>query len=530
MKYAITLEDINGLPFNETYKNMIGGSDIDFFAIPGKEHYRLLSYFSTLFHNSTIIDIGTHAGLSSLALSYNKSNTIYTFYIADKVMPGIKTVENIHFCKDDLFNKDGFNQWKDIILSAPFIFLDVDPHNGKMEFDFLGYIQEIGYTGFIICDDIWYFKEMRDNFWYKIEDQYRYDLTDLGHWSGTGIITFNKEISFNKYDVSNWTLVTAYFNLTKCYDASREINEKDKGYYLSHSLSTLHLPHNLVIYCDEDSVQSIKDIRPTHLENKTIYIIRDFNDFRFKKDSKLLTENFDDYRKKIIINRQIKPYHFDNRNTASYYLFCLSRYAMLKETIELNHFKSTHFCWINFCIERMGFKNLIRLDEGLAVNRDKFSTCYIDYIPENLIKDTAEYFKWGRCSMCSGFFTGNAEYMYKVCDLIENKFLEYLEQGYGHADEQLYSPVYFENPEMFEHYYGDYHQMITNYKYIYDAAEPPIYNFITRSFENANYVKCYEACKFVFDSWALDKCHLNDDWLNKLFYYYMRCKKIVKDL
>ena len=139
---------------------------------------------------------------------------------------------------------------------------------------------------------------------------------------------------------------------------------------------------------------------------------------------------------------------------------------MLKEIIELNPINSTHFCWINFCIERMGFKNLIRLSEGLAVNRDKFSTCYIDYIPESMINNLNEYFEWGRCSMCSGFFTGNKEYMYKVCDLIEDKFLQYLELGYGHADEQLYSPVYFENPELFEHYYGDYHQMITNYKYI----------------------------------------------------------------
>jgi hypothetical protein len=35
----------------------------------------------------------------------------------------------------------------------------------------------------------------------------------------------------------------------------------------------------------------------------------------------------------------------------------------------------------------MGFKNLIRLEEALAVNRDKFSTCYIDYIPEKLMKE-----------------------------------------------------------------------------------------------------------------------------------------------
>jgi hypothetical protein len=358
--------------------------------------------------------------------------------------------------------------------------MDVDPHNGNMELDMYNYLKKINYKGFVICDDIWYFKEMRDNFWYKIEDEYRYDLTDIGHWSGTGIVTFNKSISFPKYNVSNWTLVTGYFNLTNCPDASDEIKKRDKNYYLQSSLSTLSLPHNLIIYCDIDSIDIIRNIRPTYLESKTKYIVCEFDNFKFKKN---FDQTFRDYREKIIKNRKEKPYNFDNRNTASYYLFCMSRYIMLKESIETNPFHSTHFAWINFCIERMGFRNLIRLDEGLSINRDKFSTCYIDYIPESLVKNVGEYFQYGRCGMCSGFFTGNAKYMYTVCDLIEDKFIEYLSNGYGHADEQLYSPVYFSNPSLFEHYYGDYTEMITNYVYAYDFPEKILWFFIKHSFE-----------------------------------------------
>jgi hypothetical protein len=529
MKYNITFDNLNNLDFDK-YKNIVyDEANIDFYSPPGKEHYKLLSYFSTLFNNSNIIDIGTHLGHSALALSYNKTNTIYSFDILDKVRPNIKNVENIKFFKDDLFDKETFDKWSELILSCPFIFLDVDPHNGIMEYTFINFLKEIDYQGIIICDDIWYFKEMRDNFWYKIEEMYRYDLTNIGHWSGTGIITFNKDISFDKYEISNWTLVTAYFNLTKCPDASEEINKRDQSYYLTHALFTLSLPYNLVIYCDEDSVNYIKELRPTYLESKTYYIIRNFEEFRFEKKSNLLNTNFSEYREIITSNRKNYPYQFDNRNTSSYYLFCMSRYIMLKEIIKKNPFHSTHFCWINFCIERMGYTNLIRLCEGLAVNRDKFSTCYIDFIPEKLIKTTNEYFKRGRCSMCSGFFTGNSEYMYKVCDLIENKFLQYLGQGYGHADEQLYSPVYFENPHLFEHYYGDYQQMITNYKYIYENADAPIYNFIKNSYENFYHEKCYEACKYVFNSYALGKCEISESWLFSLFYYYMNCKRILKD-
>jgi hypothetical protein len=189
----------------------------------------------------------------------------------------------------------------------------------------------------------------------------------------------------------------------------------------------------------------------------------------------------------------------------------------------------------------MGYSNLKYLDEALAVKRDKFSTCYIDYIPYELIKDVKEYFKWGRCSMCSGFFTGNKEYMYKVCGLILDKFLYYLSLGYGHADEQLYSPVYFENPDLFEHYYGDYQQMITNYKYIYEYPETILRNFINNSFKYNNFKKCIECCEFILTSLQLNKCHLNNNYmdlflekyviskLNTQFYFNKNCISTVQD-
>lgn len=515
---------LENLDFKNHFENIIEndefGTKDEFFEKPGRQHYKLLSYFSTLYNNSNIIDIGTHRGSSATALSYNQTNTIYSFDIVNKINnPKIRNISNIQFIYDDLFMEEGQQKWKDIILSAPFIFLDVDPHNGTMEIDFYHYLQRIQYQGFVICDDIWYFKDMRDKFWYQVPDSQKYDLTEFGHWSGTGIFTLNPDITFHKYDNSNWTLVTAYFNLAKCIDASKEIKERDQSYYLSHSFSCLSLPNQLVIYCDAESLPLIQAIRPSYLADKTRYVIWDFEEIQFKKNGVFLQEKFSDYRQKIIQNRQNQPYSFDNRNTASYYLFCMSRYAMLKQTIEMNPFQSTHFGWINFCIERMGIQNVMKLQEALSINRNKFSTVYIDYIPQSLVENTHEYFRWGRCGMCSGFFTGNGEYMYQVCDLIENKFLQYLEMGYGHADEQLYSPVYFENPDLFEHYYGDYQEMITNYKYIYDCPQKPIHNFIRNSFTHKNYVKCYEACQFLWNSLKLKKCTLPENYLHQLCIY-----------
>ena len=209
MKYSFTKEDLLSTSFTTTFAGIL--DDCPEFQGPiGKEHYKLLSYLSTLFNDSVILDIGTHRGSSALALSYNPTNTIHTFDICEKVTnAAIKARPNIVFHMDDLFDAATQVKWEAIVHQAPFIFLDVDPHNGHMERAFYEWLKRINYKGFVVCDDIWFFKEMRDNFWSTLLDEERYDLTDFGHWSGTGVFTFNRDITFPKADNSDWTLVTA---------------------------------------------------------------------------------------------------------------------------------------------------------------------------------------------------------------------------------------------------------------------------------------------------------------------------------
>jgi len=254
----------------------------------------------------------------------------------------------------------------------------------------------------------------------------------------------------------------------------------------------------------------------TSVKYKTKYVVTTFDDIRVAPDA----STFAEYRVQIAENRQRKPYRFDPRNTPSYYLFCLSRYWMMRETIAENPFGSTHFGWINFCMERMGFKNILHLEECLSVYRDKFSTCYIDFVPEQLVRNTAEYFQFGRCSMCSGFFTGNGDYMHQVAGLIIDQFRKYVAEGYGHADEQLYSPVFFENKSLFEPYFGDYSEMITNYKYIYERATEPVHNFIRNSYQHGQFELCLTACRVLLESLALEKCHLDENYLRQLDFYF----------
>ena len=492
----------------------------EFYGQPGREHYRLLAQLASQFNGEVIIDIGTHRGSSALALSTNPNNMVHSFDIIAKVAP--HTASNLHFHIADLWDPSVREQWKGILLGSKMIVLDIDPHAGNMEFEFYKWLKWSNYKGILVCDDIWYFKEMRDNFWLKIPSSEKLDVTCLGHWSGTGIVAFSEQpyefetllgmrtIGSEVGTENNWTIVTAYFDLTKMSDASASIKARPNTHYLDSSMATLSLEQPMVIFCEANNAEECKERRPAHLLEKTQIIVVDFEELPLTK-----------YRDTIIQNRSDHPYRQDDRNTASYYLLCMARYSLLKRVMKENPFGSTHFSWLNICIERMGYTNLQHLDEiFLGPLRDKVSTVYIDYIQKSLVDNVEQYFEYGRCSLCSGFFTGHADYMLRFCNAIEAKFLEYLEKGYGHADEQLYSPVYFENPDMFEVYYGDYFQMISNYRGMYENYTMPLRMLIPKSAQAKDWYTCLNASKWLYQSHQEKKCTMTNAELNQCLYYY----------
>ena len=493
------------IPFTKTALPI--SMDPEYAEPAGRQHYRLLEQLSAKVSNSTLVDIGTHKGMSAYALSTNPTNRVISFDIVAK--PGLPVKSNIEYHTDDLMSDEGRSKWSGVLLSSPFIFLDIDPHEGAREYEFYEWLRDNDYKGFLICDDIWYFKEMRDNFWYKIPSEHKIDVTDKGHSSGTGIVRFHPSDLWPAKDLSsNWTVVTAYFDLTKMIDASPSIKNRPASHYLASATSTLMLEQNVVVFCEPDMVDTLKALRPLHLLSRTRFISTSFEDFPMTK-----------YRNQIEENRKKIP-DMDDRNTVSYYLLCMARYAMLKQTIADNPFGSTHFAWLNICIERMGWKNLIQLPRVFEVNRDKFSTCYIDYQrKEDYLERVMRY---GRCSMCSGFFTGNARYMETFCDRIEDAFVECLGRGYGHADEQLFSLVYFDDPSIFEVYYGDYAEMITNYEWIRDSPQKPLYYLIKHSYDAGEYTTCLPGCIALWRSWKRGYATLSEQEVTHLVWYYER--------
>lgn len=151
----------------------------------GIEHYKLIAWIASQFQPHTVMDIGTHYGNSSLAMSLDKNAKIISYDIVEmkrlSVLP-----ENCDYRLGD-FREDPNT------MNAPFIFIDVDPHDGIQEKEFHEFFISKGYRGITLWDDIYCNQAMKD-WWNSIspthEKYKKVDLTSVGHWSGTGMIVY----------------------------------------------------------------------------------------------------------------------------------------------------------------------------------------------------------------------------------------------------------------------------------------------------------------------------------------------------
>lgn len=159
-------------------------NDIEFInyynADIGKEHYKLLSYISHIHDNINIIDLGTYKGASAIALSYNITNSVYSFDIVDSRTTNDKS--NVKYIIDDITN----GNYDDLIVSSHVIVLDV-AHTGVFEDLFLNYLISLNWKGLLIIDDIHLNNEMK-HFFSSISVGVKNDISEYGHYTGTGII------------------------------------------------------------------------------------------------------------------------------------------------------------------------------------------------------------------------------------------------------------------------------------------------------------------------------------------------------
>jgi hypothetical protein len=156
------------------------------------EAFQLLSHITKQFNDITIIDAGTHYGWSAYCLKENPKNKVITYDITDRFNNEyLKAVSNVEVKILDINKED-----HQIIHSAEVIYLDIDPHDGLQEKVFTDLLDRIEWQGYLFCDDI-HINSGMENWWNSINLD-KYDLTEVGHTHGTGLVTYNREISIIK--------------------------------------------------------------------------------------------------------------------------------------------------------------------------------------------------------------------------------------------------------------------------------------------------------------------------------------------
>lgn len=173
---------------------------------PGREHYFLLASIGIQLQNKKIMELGTHHGRSAYTLNYgnrlkNNQNHIITYDINNIIIKGIFDNTNIDYRIENLFDNENREKNKEFILSSDLIFIDIDPHEGVLEYDMYNWLKEHDFQGLILFDDIHlgpgHMGVTTDNsmqqFWDKIPNEYKIDITSVGHWSGTGLVSFHFE-------------------------------------------------------------------------------------------------------------------------------------------------------------------------------------------------------------------------------------------------------------------------------------------------------------------------------------------------
>lgn len=165
---------------------IVDGAD---FSEAGIEAYKFYAYISTLINDGLIVEVGSRFGRSGLALSFNPSNKVISFDILEQGASNIKR-SNLDFRIGNFMESD--IDWNEVDI----IMIDVDPHDGIKEREFLNFLKEKKWKGILILDDIlpnWPriipgADPVAMNEWWNSLNEEKYDVSDVGHFSGTGIV------------------------------------------------------------------------------------------------------------------------------------------------------------------------------------------------------------------------------------------------------------------------------------------------------------------------------------------------------
>lgn len=265
----------------------------------------------------------------------------------------------------------------------------------------------------------------------------------------------NLNIQSNLYQQDNLTIVSAYYILK-----SKHTFEE----YMQRISSFVKLNRSLVFFTEKKFINTIKEMRPKNLHNKTVFIEIEMKDFytnrnfgkEFNETFKLDWENY--------------------FQSVPLYLVWAEKCFFLKRAILKNYFNSTCFYWIDAGIFIQGqFNN--------DTNWPSIQKCYED--PRVIINsirnvsdleieklknfDRSYYYNefLHNLNVGGGIFGGHINYTLKFIDLYESTLISFINHTFFIGkDQNLFAFIAYLNPEIVNLIYsGDWFYFIKYLSY-----------------------------------------------------------------
>ena len=250
------------------------------------------------------------------------------------------------------------------------------------------------------------------------------------------------------------TIVTMFYNIRKMENTNIDTNRNITKYLTLANDFILQLPFPLFIAIDKDDDDNIEDYILTKRER--------YKDLTFIYREKIETTFFYQYLEKII-NLQ-KSFYIHTLNleheTPLYIILNSNKFHFMEKALDHNIFNSRHFIWMDFGINHVA-REPERIYDWILYIPDKIKQlCISPYIQNN---EPKIIFQTIYHNMAGGLFSGDIPHLRKYIELFKNKTLQIFNENWYQLDEAIMTIIQYENPDLFEFFYGDYEGIISNY-------------------------------------------------------------------
>jgi hypothetical protein len=258
------------------------------------------------------------------------------------------------------------------------------------------------------------------------------------------------------YDPYKTTLVSFFFNLHKLKDAT--FLTRPFEFYLENGKEVLSQPYPMVLFCDEDTVNVIRERRNTLCPaNITTYIVKNITEYDIYRETWDIIKH----------NRERQGTYTDARNTPSYCITTVFKINAMRIAHSLNPFQTPYFAWIDFGCAHICRDMSASLPAILENPKPKIAMTYIHYRSAAELDSMETYLhKGGPCSMAAGFFTIESAYIIPFYTACMSIYYEMLHRGVGHSEEAVITYCYTRYPHLFTLTYADYYSLFTNYLFV----------------------------------------------------------------